>query len=191
MLSQKSGPRAVLEGFLQRSIYSQSSFPFHLVAGIHFLPLTSKSMLSATQLLTHTLTSAYSGYGSGLVLNDLGVTRGNPYSLDIESYDLPLEAELDVEWEVHGLQLIELFPEYKGWDVESWPYPVFGMRYILPCVTGFLQDGISKVLIRDLSPRQCLRASKEQRKESGALYEATAWPTASGSRLCKPNRARS
>jgi hypothetical protein len=109
----------------------------------------------------------------------------------IESYDLPLEEELDVLWNVRGPQLIELFPEYKGWDVESWPYPVFGMRYILPCVTGFLQDGISKVLIRDLSPRQCLRASKEQRKESGALYEATARPTASGSRLCKPNRARS
>jgi hypothetical protein len=102
----------------------------------------------------------------------------------IESYDyLPLEEELDVEWEVHGPQLIELFPEDKEWDVESWPYSVFGMRYILPCADG-LQDGISKVLIRDLSPRRCLRASKEEREESDALYEVTSWPSSS---TCKPD----
>jgi hypothetical protein len=103
----------------------------------------------------------------------------------IESYDLPLEEELDVLWNVRGPQLIELFPEYKGWDVESsWPYSVFGMRYILPCVAGLQDGGISKVLIRDLSPRRCLRASKEEREESDALYGVTPWPS---SRTCRPN----
>ena len=91
------------------------------------------------------------------------------------------EEGLDVKWEAHGPQLVEYVPEHKRWD-ESWPHVVFGMRYVLPGVVSL--EGKPKILIRDLSPRRCLRASKEEREESDALYEATAWPS---NRTGKPN----
>jgi len=94
---------------------------------------------------------------------------------------LPLEEGLDVEWEAHDPQLIENIPEHQSWD-ESWPYVVFGMRYVFPGVVNL--DGKPNILIRDLSPRRCLRASKEEREESDALYEATARPA---SRTGEPN----
>jgi len=82
---------------------------------------------------------------------------------------LPPEEGLDVEWEVHGPQHIEPVPEHKIWD-NSFPYFMFGMRHVLPEVLNL--DGKSSILIRDLSPRRCLRASNEEREESYALYEA-------------------
>jgi len=80
---------------------------------------------------------------------------------------LPYDEGLDVKWEVHGPQPIEHLPEYVDWD-ESWPYFVFGMRQV------FLRkiDDNMNILIRDLSPRRCLRASKEEREESDALYKS-------------------
>ena len=94
---------------------------------------------------------------------------------------LPHDEGLDVEWEVHGPQLIELV-QGQSRHYERWPFPVFGTRYVLPGIGG----GRPEILIRDLSPRRYLRASKEERKESDALYEASAWPN-TGNRNCKPN----
>ena len=97
---------------------------------------------------------------------------------------LPQDEGLDVEWELHGPQFIELVPEQSR-QYESWPFPVFGMRYVLPGVMDL--GGVKhEILIRDLSSRRCLRASTEERKESDAIYEATAWPN-TGNRSCKPN----
>jgi hypothetical protein len=99
---------------------------------------------------------------------------------EIES--LPLEEGLDVALEAHSPQLIEHVPEHKSWD-ESWPYVVFGMRHVLPEVVHI--DGKPSILIRDLSPRRCLRASNEEREDSHAVYEATAaWYSG---RTGKPN----
>ena len=44
------------------------------------------------------------------------------------------------------------------------------MRHVLPEVLNL--DGKLSIIIRDLSPRRCLRASEEERKKSEALYEA-------------------
>ena len=85
---------------------------------------------------------------------------------------LPIEEGFDVEWELYGPQLIERVPEHSRWD-DLWPYFVFGMRCILPKVVHL--DDKPMVIIRDLSPRRCLRASKEERKESDALYHAITW----------------
>ena len=102
---------------------------------------------------------------------------------------LSLEEGLDVDWELHRPPLIELVPKNfrhpsLGWNAWlQWPYPVFGMRYVLPGVEGL--DNIPKVLIRDLSPG----ASKEEREDSDALYEMTGWrnPGDRGIRSCEPN----
>jgi hypothetical protein len=83
---------------------------------------------------------------------------------------LPPEEGPDVEWEVYRpWKHIEPVPEHQAWD-NSWPYFVFGMRHVLPDVLNL--DGKPSIIIRDLSQRRCLGASKEERKESEALYEA-------------------
>ena len=84
---------------------------------------------------------------------------------------LPPEEGPDVQWGLHNpWQHIEpVLEQHKGWD-NSLPYFVFGMRHVLPEVLNL--DGKPSIVIRDLSPRRCLRASEEERKKSEALYEA-------------------
>ena len=135
-----------------------NAVPFHIAGDERMIAMYSKF---------------FDGWGSATYLISTKVLLSQ-----IES--LPLEEGLDVEWELHGPQLIELVPE-SNW-YERWPYPVFGMRYVLPGAVG-LGGGKPEILIRDLSPRRCLRASKEKREESDALYEATTWPN---NRTCKP-----
>ena len=79
---------------------------------------------------------------------------------------------LDVDWELHGPEFIEHLPVFEEWDVRG-PF-VFGMRYIIPRVPQFDKTVIA---IRDLSQRRCLRASKEERDESDAIYKEISWDT--------------
>ena len=79
----------------------------------------------------------------------------------------PIKEGHDVDWESYSPLLSERVPGHGRWDV--WTCFVFGMRYILPRVVYL--HGKPMVIIRDLSPRRCLRASKEERKESNALYQ--------------------
>ena len=81
---------------------------------------------------------------------------------------LPIKEGHDVDWETYDRLLGERVPWHGRWDI--WTCFVFGMRYILPRVVSL--NGKSMVVIHDLSPRRCLRASKEERKESNALYQA-------------------
>ena len=80
----------------------------------------------------------------------------------------------DVDWELHGPDFIEHLPEHKRWD-DVWSYFVFGMRCIIPSVIRFV-GGKPMIVIRDLSPRRYLRASKEERDESDAIYKQMTWP---------------
>ncbi|KAI9461008.1 hypothetical protein BJY52DRAFT_1415680 [Lactarius psammicola] len=80
---------------------------------------------------------------------------------------LPIKDRHDVDWGSYA-QLIEHVPGHGGWDV--WTCFVFGMRYILPRVVHL--RGKPMIIIRDLSPRRCLRASEEERMESNALCHA-------------------
>jgi hypothetical protein len=139
-----------------------NAVPFHIAGDERMIAMYSKF---------------FDGWESATYLISAKALLRQIESLPLREEDL----ELDVEWEVHGPQPIELVPEHI-WH-ERWPYPVFGMRYALPNVMG-LGGGKPEILIRDLSPRRCLRASTEEREESDALYEATAWHT---SRTCKPN----
>jgi hypothetical protein len=79
---------------------------------------------------------------------------------------------LDVDWELHGPEFIEHLPVYDRWDIRT-PF-VFGMRYITPRVTRFDKP---MIVIRDLSQRRCLRASREERDESDVIYKEMTWDT--------------
>jgi hypothetical protein len=81
---------------------------------------------------------------------------------------LPIKEGLDVEWESYCPQLIEHVPDYT-WE-HGLLCSMFGMRYILPHLV--LVDDKPMIVIRDVSPRRCLRASKEERKQSTTLYKA-------------------
>jgi hypothetical protein len=80
----------------------------------------------------------------------------------------PIKGGHDVDWESYGRLLSERALGHGRWDI--WTCFVFGMRYILPRVVYNDLYGKPMVVIRDHSPRRCLRASKEERKESNALY---------------------
>jgi hypothetical protein len=86
----------------------------------------------------------------------------------IESH-LIKEGQNDVDWESYGPLLSERVPGHGSLD--TWTCFVFGMRYILPRAVRL--HGKPMAIIRDLSPRRCSRASKEERKESDALYKMT------------------
>jgi hypothetical protein len=79
----------------------------------------------------------------------------------------PIEEGHDVDWGSCGPLLSERAPGHGEW--ENWTCFVFGMRYILPRAVHL--HGKPMIIIRDLSPRRCLRASKEERNESNALYQ--------------------
>ena len=79
----------------------------------------------------------------------------------------PIKEGDDVEWKSCGPLLSERVPGPDRWDV--WTCFVFGMRYILPRVVYL--HGKPMIIIRDLSPRRCLRASKEELEESNALHQ--------------------
>jgi hypothetical protein len=74
----------------------------------------------------------------------------------------------DVDWESYGQLLSERVPGHGRWGM--WTCFVFGMRHILPNIIYLNFQPM--VIIRDLSPRRCLRASKEERKKSNALHQA-------------------
>ena len=86
---------------------------------------------------------------------------------------LPIKEGHDVDWDLYGPLLSERVPGHGEWDV--WTCFVFGMRHILPRVV-YLR-GMPMMIIRDLCRRRCLRASKEERKESDALYQMLPWGT--------------
>lgn len=77
----------------------------------------------------------------------------------------PIKEGHDVDWESYGRLLGERVPNHGYWDI--WTCFVFGMRYIVPRVVYL--NFKPMVIIRDLSPRRCLRASEGERKESNAL----------------------
>ncbi|KAH8998839.1 hypothetical protein EDB86DRAFT_2910402 [Lactarius hatsudake] len=85
---------------------------------------------------------------------------------EIES--LLIKERRDVVWESYGSQFLERVPLHDGWDV--WTCFVFGMRYIIPRVIRL--HGKPVMVVRDLSPMRCLKASEEEREESNALHEA-------------------
>ncbi|KAH9064345.1 hypothetical protein EDB87DRAFT_1785862 [Lactarius vividus] len=74
----------------------------------------------------------------------------------------------DVDWESCGPQIMEHLPEHGIWDV--WTCFVFGMRYIQPRVDHL--RGNLMMIVRDIHPRRCLRASEEEREQSNALYQS-------------------
>ena len=86
----------------------------------------------------------------------------------IESHSIK-EGQDDVDWESYGPLLSERVPGHGRWD--TWTCFVFGMRSILP--RPVYLDGKPMIIVRDLSPRRCSRASREERNESNALYQAT------------------
>jgi len=77
------------------------------------------------------------------------------------------EGQHDVDWESYGPLLSERVPGHGRWD--TWTCFVFGMRYILP--RAVYLRGKPMMITRDLSPRRCSRASKEERDESNALHQ--------------------
>ncbi|KAH9009564.1 hypothetical protein EDB83DRAFT_455746 [Lactarius deliciosus] len=81
---------------------------------------------------------------------------------------LLIKERRDVVWESYGSQFLERVPLHGGWDV--WTCFVFGMRYIIPRVIRL--HGKPVMVVRDLSPMRCLKASEEEREESNALHEA-------------------
>jgi hypothetical protein len=80
---------------------------------------------------------------------------------------LVIDGGHDVDWESYGRLLSERVPGRGRWEI--WTCFVFGMRHILPRVVYLNFQPM--VVIRDLSPRRRLRASKEERKESNALHQ--------------------
>ena len=87
--------------------------------------------------------------------------------------NLPNKEGHDVDWELYGPLHSERVPGHGEWDI--WTCFVFGMRHILPRVVYL--HGKPMMIIRDLCPRRCLRASKEAREESDALYQVLTWGT--------------
>jgi hypothetical protein len=73
----------------------------------------------------------------------------------------------DIEWEAWGLSCAEPIRRHGEWTAFS--CFVFGMRHILP--TFRLRDDTRVMIVRDLCPRRCMRASKEERKVSDELHQ--------------------
>ncbi|KAI9513051.1 hypothetical protein F5148DRAFT_972382 [Russula earlei] len=71
----------------------------------------------------------------------------------------------DIEWEQWGASG-SLVPYQGQWSVNT--CFVFGMRHILPLVV--VRDDRQAMIVRDLCPRRCMRASEEEREESNALH---------------------
>ena len=73
---------------------------------------------------------------------------------------------LDVDWELHGPEIVEHLPAHDEWDI--WISSIFGMRYITQRVARFDKP---MIIVRDLYQRRCLRASKEERDESNMIFK--------------------
>jgi hypothetical protein len=80
---------------------------------------------------------------------------------------LPINGRHDMDWGSHGPLLSERVPGPGRWDM--WTRFIFGMRYILP-KAAFLH-GKPMMIVCDICPRRCLRASEEERQESKLLYQ--------------------
>jgi len=122
----------------------------------------------------------YSQYVDDLTTNGSRKTFLIPTKAFLRQIErLSHEEGRDVEWEVHSPQPIEHLPEHVEWD-ESWPYFAFGMRQVF---IRMIDDNIDNmnILIRDLSPRRCLRANEEEREKSDALYKSISRGRAGGS----------
>ena len=86
----------------------------------------------------------------------------------IESLPILEGDDRDIDWGLHGSLLSERI-EILG--ASRWPQGVsftIGMRYTLPRVVRI--RGKPMIIICDICPRRCLRASKEERQESELLY---------------------
>jgi len=83
--------------------------------------------------------------------------------------NVPVGEGRDIEWASWGPPCIERVHRqgWAGWS--AYPCFVFGMRHILPKATP--RDDRQVIIVRDLCPRRCMRASEEEREESNALYQ--------------------
>ena len=102
--------------------------------------------------------------------------NGRTFLISMKSFlgqikNLLINEVLDLDWELHGPEFIEHLPGHNRWN-SLWTYFTFGMRYITPTVIRF---GKPMMVIRDLSPRRCLMASKEERDESDAICKEMIW----------------
>ena len=74
----------------------------------------------------------------------------------------------DIEWEEWGSSYAEPLHRHGQWPTYS--CFVFGMRHILPMAS--FHDDRQVMIVRDLCPRRCMRASEGERNESNALHQA-------------------
>ena len=74
----------------------------------------------------------------------------------------------DIEWEEWGSSYAEPVRRHGQWPTYS--CFVFGMRHVLPLTAS--RDDRRVMIVRDLCPRRCMRASEEERNESNALHRA-------------------
>ena len=81
---------------------------------------------------------------------------------------LPIKEGQDVDWRLYGTLLSECIPGRRRWDQGFMCFTI-GMRYTLPEVIRF--RGKLVIIICDICPRRCLRASEEERQESELLYQ--------------------
>jgi hypothetical protein len=80
---------------------------------------------------------------------------------------LPSKEGHEVDWVLHDPLLSERIPSLGRWDQGI--CSTFGMRYTFPQIVHIC--GKPMVIICDICPRRCLRASKEERQESELLYQ--------------------
>ena len=85
----------------------------------------------------------------------------------IEKLPIKEGHDRDVDWRLHDSLLGECIPGRCRWDQGI--FMTFGMRYTLPNVVHIC--GKPTIIICDICPRRCLRASEEERQESELLYK--------------------
>ena len=74
----------------------------------------------------------------------------------------------DIEWDEWGSSYAERVRRHGQWPTYS--CFVFGMRHVLPMAA--FRDDRRVMIVRDLCPRRCMRASEEERNESNELHRA-------------------
>ena len=85
----------------------------------------------------------------------------------IEKLPIKEGHDRDVDWRLHDSLLGECIPGRCRWDQGI--FMTFGMRYTLPNVVHIC--GKPTIVICDICPRRCLRASEEECQESELLYQ--------------------
>ena len=74
----------------------------------------------------------------------------------------------DIEWKEWGSSCAEPVRDHGRWS--AYTCFVFGMRHVMPLAA--VRDDRLVMIVRDLCPKRCMRASEEERSESDALYQA-------------------